>query len=265
MSDPVRAILAAEALEITERPFPHAVVDGFFRADLFRELRHQFPDIVKMERPRGWGQSLYRGDEGYEAHLEASPAWRQVVDAVYSQAFVDWTVARFADLWEREGCTIDLSRATFVPWCEDRIDKERLQLRRVEHAPHELWCRLDFYQSYQGYYRPVHLDHRRRLISMLVYFDDPEEIGMQGGELILHPPGPDLGLLERLGVYHAPQAFSLLRDRLARTLVLRPKSNRMAVFPCGRWSWHSVPAVRSARSPRQHIQITVSSSVDAWR
>src|SRR5690606_25585631 len=100
--------------------------------------------------------------------------------------------------------------------------------------------------------------HRRRLISMLVYFQDKDEVGMEGGELILHPPSLDLRLLEKLRLYHAPKPFSKLRDRIARTVEVRPKHNRMAVFPCGKHSWHSVPAVRSETAPRQHIQITIS-------
>lgn len=263
MSDSLRSVFAVDRLDIVPEPFPHVVVDGFFKPAVFRELRDEFPDIVKTKPDRA-GQSLYWRDEEYEHHLENSPAWRKVFDIIHSQSFVDFIVDQFGELWNREGCTVDLSRARYVPYCEDRIDKQLFQLRKVEHEPHELWCRLDFYQSWVGYYRPVHLDHRRRLISMLVYFDDPEDIGMQGGELLLHPPGLDLRLLEKLGVYHAPKALSIARDRLAKTLTVRPRRNRMAGFPCGKKSWHSVPAVQLTRAPRQHIQITISSSVDAW-
>lgn len=229
------------------------------------ELRAQFPNIVAMQRPKGWGQSLYWGDEDYERHRERNPAWKIVHDVIHSQDWVDYIIEQFGEYWKREGCVVDLSKVRYVPYCESRADKERFHLEKVEYEPHDLWCRLYFYQSYAGYYRPVHLDHRRRLMSMLVYFEDHDAAGMTGGELILHPPGLDLALLAKMGVFHAPKPFSLPRDRFARTIAVKPKNNRMVVFTCGRTSWHSVHAVQPARAPRQHIQITISSSVDAWR
>ena len=209
MSDSLSSVLNMNRLDVALTPFPHVLVDEFFKPEVFRQLHDGFPNIAKMDRPKGWGQSLYWGEVEYERHLEENPSWKQVFDVVHSQSFIDYMIDQFGEHWEREGCAIDLPRARYVPYCEDRIDKERGQLRRVEHEPHELWCRLDFYQSWEGYYRPLHLDHRRRLISMLVYFTNQEEIEMQGGELILHSPGVDLFLLEKLGLYHAPKAFSM--------------------------------------------------------
>ena len=252
-----------DRLEIVRRPFPHMIADECFVPDLFRELRDQFPNVIKLERPKGWGQSLYWGDPEYARHLDDSPAWKKVFDTVHSQDFVDWIVEQFGDLWQSEGCVVDLSKARYVPYCESRENKERFQLDPTGYEPHELWCRLDFYQGFSGYYKPVHLDHQRRLISWLVYFDEQDQV-MEGGDLVLHAPGPDLRLLEKLNVYQTPRSFSKLRDRLARTISVKPQGNRTALFMCGRRSWHSVPAMRSARAPRQHIQISISSSIDAW-
>jgi len=260
----VREILDPEHLTLAPRPFPHLVVDRFFSEDLYPELKAEFPQILKMDRPEGWGQSLYWGDSNYDDHLANSPAWNRVFQTVHSQGWIDFIIGEFGDYWMSEGCAVDLGKAVYVPYLEDRIDKELLSLRKPAHEPHELWCRLDFYQSYSGYYRPVHLDHRRRLISMLVYFQDHDEAGMEGGELILHPPSLDLKILEKLGLYHAPKSFSKMRDRMASTISVKPRDNRMAVFPCGKDSWHSVPAVSTETLPRQHIQITISSSIDAW-
>jgi hypothetical protein len=123
---------------------------------------------------------------------------------------------------------------------------------------------LDLYQSWAGYYRPVHLDHRRRLITMLVYFDDPDEIGMEGGELILHAPAPDLALMNTLKLYHAPKLYSQMRDKFANTISVYPGPNRMAIFPCGKHSWHSAPTIQTKHAPRQHIQICISSQHRIW-
>lgn len=258
------SILGVNGMKLNPDPFPHLVVDAFFAPGFFQQLKAEFPSIEKTKRKHGWGQSLYWGDDAYHELMKTSRAWKRAHDFVHSQTFVDFVISEFDEYWEREGCIVDLQKARFVPYLEDRIDKERYHLRKVDHKPEELFCRLDLYQSWDGYYRPVHLDHRRRLISMLVYFDDPAEIGMHGGELILHPPAADLDFMEKLGCYHAPKLFSKLRDKVANTTVVKPMPNRMAVFPCGRKSWHSVPSVRTERSPRAHIQITISSQSAAW-
>lgn len=264
MSGTVKSVLNVDRLSAVRKPFPHAMVDGFFEPGLFQELREQFPQITTMQRPPGWGQSLYWGEEDYEQHLEGHPAWQRAFEMVQSQEFISFIVDQFRDLWAAEGCTLDLSKARYVPWIESRSDKERNELAKVEHEPHELWCRMDFYESYGGYYRPIHLDQRRRLISMLVYFDDKEEIGMQGGDLQLHRSGPDLQLMEKAGMYHAPKIFSRVREQLIPPLRISPRRNRMAMFLCGRRSWHSVPAV-TCQKPRRHIHILISSSVGIWQ
>jgi hypothetical protein len=184
---------------------------------------------------------------------------------IQSQTFVDFMIAQFGGYWEREGCTLDLARARYVPYIEDRLDKERLNLRRVERDPHELWCRLDFSESTQGSYGPLHRDQRRRLISMLVYFDCSEDPASLEGGLILHRDGIDLQLLRRLRVGRVPQAYSLVRDRLAATTRIPARANRMVVLLNSNRSWHSVPKATIQRLPSRHVRIVISSSVDIWR
>jgi hypothetical protein len=257
----------ANSVKVVDQPFPHAIADQFFDPTLFKDLQQQYPDMSIMKAPPGpgWGYSLYQDDVSHEGFLKRSPAWKRVFDYVHSQAFLEFVLTQFADHWKAEGCTINLDKAYYVPFCEERKYKQLMALPAGKLQPHELWCRMDFHQNKSGYYRPVHLDHRRRLMSMLVYFDDQEAIQMEGGELILHPFGMDLRAAHAMGYYHAPKGFSLLRDKLAKTKTLSPHANRMAAFICGKRSWHSVPAIRSAQMPRRHIQISLSSSADAWK
>ena len=166
-------------------------------------------------------------------------------ETFHSQAFVEWGVGQFAGVWQREGCKIDLSGARYVPYREDRVDKERGALRKVEHEPHELWVRMDVHQGRVGYSRPVHLDHARRLISMLIYFCDHAESGMAGGELLLHGA-------------EGRHEGSRVPTRVA------PRHNLMVAFPCSNVSHHSVPRITSAAAPRNYIQVHISSSVDVW-
>jgi hypothetical protein len=68
---------------------------------------------------------------------------------------------------------------------------------------------------------------------------------MEGGELLLHTSG-------RQRWYH----------KSATRIV--PRHNLMVAFPCMSRSHHSVPQITSLESPRNYIQVHISSSVDAW-
>lgn len=222
---------------VIDEPFAHVFDERFVAPDVYDELRANFPECPPSSGPTGF--SLYWGDADYERLLEKSAAWRSLFEAFHSQAFIEWGVAQFANSWNR-----DFSNARYVPYREDRIDKERLTLRKIEHAPDELWVRMDIHQGREGYARKVHVDHRRRLISLLFYLSDHEEHGLKGGELLMHK-----GRYTRW---------------LHRPAVVKPRHNLMVAFPCTGDSWHSVPEITAAAKPRNYIQVHISSSVDVW-
>lgn len=222
---------------IVERPFPHLVVDDFLQPDLYQALLRSFPDCPPNSGPGGY--SYFWGDPEYDELIARNAAWRSLFRFVHNEEFVRYAVAQFPGVFERE-CKFDLSQATYVPYQESRSDKERAAIADVKHAPEELWVRLDILQGRTGYDRQPHLDHRRRAATMLIYFCDNDEDGRTGGELLLHGSSDN------------------------ETRVIKPRHNRMAMFPCCNGSLHSVPAVTAQRSHRNFIQITVSSSVDLW-
>jgi len=228
---------------MNSKPFAHVVHNEFINSQLYAQLRQTFPTCPPKIGPTGF--SLYWGDKDYQQLLETQPAWQALFNAFHSQLFIDWCREQFAEVWEREDCEIDLSQATYVPYREDRIDKERAKLRKLEYAPDELWVRMDIHQGRMGYDRPVHLDHARRLMSMLIYMCDHGENEMTGGELFLHDA--------------ARQSFD---DPLA--IRITPRHNLMVAFPCTNRSYHSVSAIKAQRNPRNYVQVHISSSVDIW-
>jgi hypothetical protein len=240
---PATGICELPLLDVKAEPFPHVVQERFIDPEHYRQLCRTFPTCPPSTGPTGF--SSYWGDEGYRRLLDEQPAWRALFETFHSQAFIEWGKEQFAGVWRREGCKIDLSDARYVPYREDRVDKERATLRKIEHAPHELWVRMDIHQGRVGYSRPVHLDHARRLISMLVYMCDHTETRMRGGELLLH--GRD-------GRHARQQA----QERI------EPRHNLMVAFPCANGSHHSVPRITSTTAPRNYIQVHISSSVDVW-
>src|SRR5882672_6506219 len=155
-------------LSVNLNPFPHVISSEFIAPNAYQELCRSFPQCPPSTGPTGF--SLFWGDEGYARLLEEQPAWRGLFDTFHSQRFIEWGRQQFAMVWERAGCKINLSGVRYVPYREDRIDKERATLRKVEHEPHELWVRMDIHQGKVGYDRVVHVDHARRLIISWLRF-----------------------------------------------------------------------------------------------
>lgn len=226
--------------ELRFEPFAHVLHDQFIAPEFYRQLCESFPTCPPSTGPTGF--SLYWGDKGYQELLDAQPAWQSLFNTFHSQRFIDWCKEQFAAVWNEDGCRINLASARYVPYREDRIDKERATLRRIEHEPDELWIRMDIHQGHEGYDRPVHLDHARRLMSMLVYMCDHNENEMIGGELFLHQG-------------KRPQV---------NPVRINPRHNLMVAFPCTARSYHSVSPITSMARPRNYIQVHISSSVDVW-
>lgn len=222
--------------EVRNAPFPHVIMDGWLESGLYTRLARKFPVCPPNTGPTGY--TLFQGDPTYDRLVADDPDWAQFYRAFHSQGFIDQVLRLFDDTFA-EAATVDLADARYVPYCESRTDKQRLSLSRIEHAPDELWVRVDIMQGLPGYQREAHLDHRRRAVSLLVYFCDADENAMEGGDLVLH------------GVECVTE--------------VRPRHNRMVVFPCHDGSLHSVSRIRSQNAPRNFVQVTVSSSVDMWK
>jgi len=229
-----------ELLAVRVEPYPHVVCESFLEPEHYRELCATFPACPPGIGPTGF--SLYWGEDGYQRLLDEQPAWRALHDTFHSQAFIEWGARQFAEVWRREGCTIDPEAARYVPHREDRSDKERTSLGRVTGGSHELWVRMDIHQGHVGYSLREHVDHARRLVSMLIYLCDHDQNRMSGGELLLHDLGPQRREPTRIA----------------------PRHNLMVAFPCSKDSLHSVAKLKSATAPRNYVHVFISSSADVW-
>jgi len=233
-----RSVCDLAYLAVNQQPFPHLIHDHFIKPEIYEQLHRSFPKCPPNTGPTGY--SLYWGDKDYQKLLDRQAAWRALFNCFHSQTFIDWAREQFSPWWSQLGCTIDLASARYVPYREDRIDKDREKLRRVDHEPDELWVRMDVYQGHVGYARKTHVDHRRRLLSMLIYFCDQQENEMVGGELLLHDAA---------------------HDPVTRVV---PRHNLMVAFPSAAQSHHSVTPIQSLEAPRNYIQVQISSSVEIW-
>jgi hypothetical protein len=221
---------------VLSRPFPHVLQENWLEEGLYRELADSFPECPPASGPTGY--TMFRGDPDYDRLVAQNSAWNTLFRRFHDQSFVDYALEQFDSVFRAEA-EHDLSTGRYVPYRESRADKQKQRLRRTGLAPDELWVRFDIMQGRVGYYREAHLDHRRRAVSLLLYFCDADENGMRGGDLHLH------------GAEGAEA-------------VIRPRHNRMVMFPCHGQSLHSVSPITAQRRPRNFVQVTLSSAADLW-
>jgi hypothetical protein len=228
-------------LQVQPAPFDHAVQSGFLPPALYADLTATFPTCPPLGGPTGF--SYFAGDADYDRLIATNPAWSTFTGAIRSQAFIDYCLTQLGDVLRSNGCLIDLDQAYYADFHESRAEKARRHIQDVTLPPEALWIRTDILQGRTGYGREAHLDHRRRLITVLIYFCDAMENQMEGGSVILQQhrdrPSPD-------------------------DIAVAPAHNLMVAFPCSPNSFHSVSRITSQSAPRNFVQITVSSSVDAW-
>jgi hypothetical protein len=275
-------LLPITSTTLREDPFPHLLLEEALPEDLFRELKANYPTdsdfVAQRERTglrgsrTGNGFDIYRGDRGYDDLLARSPAWRKFDAYISSTEFVDAFLEKFSPKLESLGCLIDPQTVRHSPeFVEPRstlttrktireiVAESSFRLRNTFLAPkpHELFTRLDIHCATERYEKPVHCDRPNRLCSLILYFSDAEEIGLEGGELTLHRH-KDTREITRYERY--PKASNV---ELAGTIV--PRENLGVLFACCNNSYHAVNEVRRALKGRQYLYITVSTQAPtAW-
>ena len=224
-------------LDLCGEPFPHAVVDGIFEESAFEALAQSYPICPPASGPTGF--TIHRGDPEFDAVMTSSPAWRDFFRYSNSEPFINSMTDMFGEEIERS-CLIDRNAINFADYIETRTDKEKGRIEQPALPAEAMFIRFDFMQGMDSYVRQPHLDHRRRLATVLIYFDTPGPDTFMGGDLLLH----DKSGLE--------------------VKRISPKANRAVFFPCSEKSWHSVNAVTQCQKPRRFLQISVSSCHDIW-
>jgi len=225
------------ALPVEQAPFPHAVLDNLFAPDLFAALERSYPICPPASGPTG--HTIHRGDDEFDAVMAAQPAWRELFAACHTQAFVDALSGLFAAEIDR-ACAVKREDLCFADHIETRTEKEQGRIAAPQLPPGAMFVRFDFMQGMDAYVRRPHLDHRRRLGTILIYFDTPGADSFRGGDLILHDANG------------------------AEVSRISPAANRAVLFPCSDRSWHSVDAVTDCRRPRRFVQVAVSGTHDIW-
>ena len=253
--------------DIVPEPFPYIVKESFIDPDLYQRLKKEYPSDKLFDRSSSTGaragRDLYRGDADYDAFISASPAWRELYDYMNSSKFVNLILNLFGNQLSRFQCYTDPDFARFIDHVEPReelITSSRIKMKMREimmkivadKQANDLAVRMDLGQAGVGYYKNIHCDRPNRLISMIVYFCDADELGAVGGDLMIH----ELTNKESKKSYSEyPRHPKEEHTRIIATV--RPRENLGVIFPCTNNSYHSVSRIEAQQGYRNFIYCSV--------
>ncbi len=268
--------------QVSENPYPHIIKEGILPQSLYDALKKDFPsqDIFNSQKDNfglqgsrtGSGTDIYRGDPAFDLLTQGSEAWREFTNYINSKDFMNDTLSTFGDYWKLKGCRVDPKLAVFNDYVEPRevmtvdetltdklskLSKGVLGKSFGEKNVNELFTRFDIHMGKEAYAKAVHCDRPNRLISLIIYFCDAEDIGLAGGDLGIHKHKKDkkISQYER---HPRPDDTELVAE-------LRPKDNLGVFFMCTNNSYHSVTEITAAEKPRNFLYLNISSMAhDIW-
>lgn len=273
-------MLNVRSEDVVPEPYPHVISDAFLPPELFSRLKADYPDErffksvaastagVGSRAGKNTGFDIYRGDEGYRNLMASSPAWTEFDGWINSPAFIAKYQELFGPYANDIGLCADIGASTYNRSYEEpravlteaatigeKFSTIAHKLTRNLRGRHgvDLFTRLDITRSLGGYAKPPHCDRGNRLCSLIIYFSDADETGLEGGDLLVfqaNNPGP---------VEHAPRHPKA--DTVHVVKQIRPKPNRGVFFPCCNNSYHGVTAVTSQGIPRDFLYINISGQV----
>ncbi len=257
--------------DIVADPFPHIIKQPLIRPDFYQRLKEEFPPNALFDgRSRllgerfGFGartgRDLYQGEPRFNNFLKTSTSWREFYDYVNSPSFVKLVFELFGSYMKQYGCRVDPSKSKLTDYKESRLNlwwrsKQAKWLGLgSQKKPNDLFVRFDIHQSKEGYSKPIHCDWPSRLVSLILYFSDADEIGMDGGELRIHEH------LESKPYFNYERYPKKEGTRVIQQL--RPRENLGMFFLCSNNSYHSVNAIRSIKDYRRFIYLNLSSTAE---
>jgi len=268
-------MLMISPADVAADPFPHVIKQDILPQALFAQLKADFPRAQEFEAQRsvngasgsrtGTGFDFYRGDASYVDLTTRSAAWKEFDAFVNSERFADTFREVFAAYIDDIGLRIDVMQSRVQPnYFEprnsltelatpaDRVKTLGLNVVDLFQKPKpvQLFTRLDIHKSLGGYAKPPHCDRPNRLCSLIIYFTDAENAGLEGGDLLIFKHNQDKPVKN---YERHPRAQDV--TQIAK---LRPQENLGVFFPCQNNSYHGVTAVTSRGVERDFLYINIS-------
>ena len=273
-------MLNVSKADVAVEPYPHVVSNQMLDPDLYERLKKDFPKLADHQGGdstgsrvgKGKGFDIYRGDQAYDELVRRSPAWAEFDAWINSPAFVHKFNELFGPYLEQLGINAQIDPSAYdrdlVEGRSELKEKltriERLKAKLAKAIPSAssdrpvLFTRLDVEKSTSGYDKPPHCDRGNRLCSLIIYFCDADERGLEGGELQIFRHKRERAI-EKMPRHPAPEDVT----EVAR---LKPRDNLGVFFPCSNNSYHGVTQIKSQGVERDFLYINISADeMSLWK
>lgn len=269
--------------DVKKQPFPHVLKKGILPAELFARLKADYPDASSFAEQNeisdssgsrmgaGKGFDIYRGDQNYDRLIASSDTWAEFDSFINSPEFVNQFLDLFGDHLEGLGIDIEVDPNAYDNgFVEGRdalnekrsggglLSKISRKLSKNEKTTPRLFTRLDIQRGIGGYHKPPHCDRANRLCSLILYFTDSKQEGIEGGSLYIykHKTKSDPIKQER---HPKPEQVDVVAT-------ISPEENLGVFFPCSNNSYHGVDAVRTEGAVRDFLYINISADAETcWK
>lgn len=239
-------MLNIDKTNLRSHPYSYLVQPDVLPQDIFEELRESFPRFGKSAVWNRMSADLMKGDPGY-ADAISQGVWSRLHAHFHSQHFVDRMLGLFGGPQAIAGVTIDLAGVRLTDHVETREWIARgsvsARLESFDGDRGEVFIRMDLGLGEVGYERKTHCDWRHRICSVLIYFDDAEELEMEGGHFNVEE------VID--GTVHVRESITS-RKNLG---IVKLDDNR---------SWHSVDKVTRIKGLRRTLYVAISSRGRIW-
>jgi Rps23 Pro-64 3,4-dihydroxylase Tpa1-like proline 4-hydroxylase len=167
-------LLRKRLKNISYDPFCHFQIENYLPATMYQSLLESFPEQSwfpdKVEGDKNRLHSLYSSDI-LRRFCRQNPAWQEFMDFLSSQLFLN-DLYRF--VWH--GLVKSRGFLNSRRWCDPTTGN---LLMRIIKQPVKM--QFEFSRLQRGSFVPPHTDAPDKLVSLLLYFPDPEWRENYGG------------------------------------------------------------------------------------
>ncbi|MEE3329756.1 MAG: 2OG-Fe(II) oxygenase [Myxococcota bacterium] len=234
--DPLSLMLSQRELNIEYTPLCSFFVDDYLPPAIYEELYSSYPDVHAGEyATNDEGKFGFRSSEvadAFERFCDQWPVWRDLVDFFASDAFAADTQAALD-----RGLVDARGTAGRKPWL-NYTD------RAASNNPLRYWRSEPMKTTFQisvlppGKVVQPHRDAPRKLVSLMLYFADPDWRDEWGGSTEFYEALDP----ERASEWAATERVPFDALKPVRSVAFRP--NRLAGFVRSDTSWHGVDPIR---------------------
>jgi hypothetical protein len=180
-SDTDALLLSNRTKDVSYHPFCHFQVEDYLPSKMYQSLLESFPE-------QRWFSETIEGDKNrlhslYSAGIVRElcrqyPVWRDFMDFLSSQVFLN-------DLYQfvRGGLIKSRGLLNSRPWCEAAIYHPFMPI-----VKQPVQMQFEFSRLPRGSFVPPHTDAPDKLVSLLLYFPDPEWRENYGGNTDFYRP-----------------------------------------------------------------------------